>query len=101
PEADVARVLQALVVGDRVTARGTWLELAPHGILDLLTLHADIERALDPSPPLPGQEDCPSIPWLTAVQTCWIDALSINYRPRPCPPRWSRSCTRATGGCRS
>ena len=83
PEEDGARVLQALVVGGRVTLRGTWLLLAPSGILDLLSLHAQIERALDPSPPLPGQEDCPSIPWLTAVQTCWIDALSVNYRVRP------------------
>jgi hypothetical protein len=66
-----------------VRARASGLELTPSGILDLLALHAEIERALDPSPPLPEQEQCPSVPWLTAVQTCWIDALSINYRVDP------------------
>lgn len=66
-----------------VAARGSVLELAPAGIVALLGLNAEIARALDPSPPLPGQEDCPSIPWLTSVQTCWIDALSINYRVDP------------------
>jgi len=75
--------LSALVSSGRVSARATWLELTPAGILDLLALHAEIERALDPSPPLPEQEQCPSVPWLTAVQTCWIDALSINYRVDP------------------
>jgi len=75
--------LSALVSSGRVSARATWLELTPSGILDLLALHAEIERALDPSPPLPEQEQCPSVPWLTAVQTCWIDALSINYRVDP------------------
>ena len=77
------RMLSALVSSGRVRARATWLELTPSGILDLLALHAEIERALDPSPPLPEQEQCPSVPWLTAVQTCWIDALSINYRVDP------------------
>jgi len=79
-----SRELSALVTSGRVSAaRATWLELTPSGILDLLALHAEIERALDPSPPLPEQEQCPSVPWLTAVQTCWIDALSINYRVDP------------------
>ena len=78
-----SRELSALVSSGRVSARATWLELTPSGILDLLALHAAIERALDPSPPLPEQEQCPSVPWLTAVQTCWIDALSINYRVDP------------------
>ncbi len=80
---DAARVLEALVGSGNVSQRGSWLELAPPGIVSLLALHAEIERALDPSPAVPGQEDCPSIPWLTAVQTCWIDALSINYRVPP------------------
>jgi uncharacterized protein YqjF (DUF2071 family) len=78
------RVLAALVSSGGVRARSdAWLELTPSGILDLLALHAEIEHALDPSPPLPEQEQCPSVPWLTAVQTCWIDALSINYRVDP------------------
>jgi uncharacterized protein YqjF (DUF2071 family) len=81
--ADAARVLAALVDSGGVRSRESGLELTPSGILDLLALHAEIERALDPSPPLPEQEQCPSVPWLTAVQTCWIDALSINYRVDP------------------
>src|SRR5258708_14585503 len=80
PASDASRVLQALRDSGRVSARESRLELSPSGILALLELHAEIERALDPSPPLPEQEQCPSIPWLTAVQTCWIDALSLNYR---------------------
>jgi uncharacterized protein YqjF (DUF2071 family) len=80
---DATRVLGALTETDRVRERESWLELTPQGILALLEIHAEIERALDTSPPLPEQEHCPSIPWLTAVQTCWIDALSINYRVAP------------------
>jgi uncharacterized protein YqjF (DUF2071 family) len=77
---DASGVLQALRDSGRVIGGEGRLELSPSGILALLELHAEIERALDPSPPQPEQEQCPSIPWLTAVQTCWIDALSINYR---------------------
>jgi uncharacterized protein YqjF (DUF2071 family) len=39
---------------------------------------AAIERVLSP-----GEEDCPSLPFLTTVQTCWIDALSFNYAVSP------------------
>jgi len=82
-EADAARTLEALMAAGDVARREDRLGLAPTGVLTLLGLRADIERALDPSPPLPDEEDCPSIPWLTSVQTCWIDALSINYRVDP------------------
>jgi uncharacterized protein YqjF (DUF2071 family) len=77
---DAAREVQTLQDSGLVTARSSRLELTPSGIVVLLGLHTEIERALDPSPPLPEQEECPSVPWLTAVQTCWIEALSINYR---------------------
>jgi len=80
---DASAMLRALRDSGQVSARESWLELAPPGIIALLALHAEIEQALDPSPPLPEQEQCPSLPWLTAVQTCWIDALSINYRVQP------------------
>ena len=76
-------VLGLLLASGAVRARATVLDQTPSGILSLLALHAAIERALDPSPLLPDQEQCPSVPWLTAVQTCWIDALSINYRVDP------------------
>jgi uncharacterized protein YqjF (DUF2071 family) len=80
---DARQILDSLLASGAVRARSTFLDLTPSGILSLLALHAEIERALDPSPPLPEQEQCPSVPWLTAVQTCWIDALSINYRVDP------------------
>jgi len=62
----------------------------------LIDFHAAIEHALDPSPTTPGMEACPSVPWLTTVQTHWLDAVSLNYAvdvdavrtllPRPLEP---------------
>jgi uncharacterized protein YqjF (DUF2071 family) len=69
-------------------ARG-WIEgearltLTAAGIRGLLDWQSQLEAALDPSPRYAVQEDCPSIPWLTTVQTCWIDAVSINYAVDP------------------
>ena len=57
--------------------------LTPRGSVSLLEACAQIETALDNSPTSLGQEECPSIPWLTTVQTEWIDALSINYAVQP------------------
>jgi uncharacterized protein YqjF (DUF2071 family) len=59
------------------------LHLSPEAVASLLDAYAQLATALDPSPTTPGQEDCPTVPWLTAVQTAWIDALSINYAVRP------------------
>ncbi|MCU0657122.1 MAG: DUF2071 domain-containing protein [Polyangiaceae bacterium] len=63
--------------------RGGVFELAPAGARALLEIHAAIERALDPSPTTPGMEECPSIPWLTTVQTRWLDAVSLNVAVSP------------------
>ena len=41
------------------------------------------ERTRDVSPTTPGMEECPSIPWLTQVQTVWVEALSLNYAVKP------------------
>ncbi|WP_338866752.1 DUF2071 domain-containing protein [Myxococcus stipitatus] len=38
-----------------------------------------LARSQDPSPGSPGMDECPSIPWLTQVQTHWVEAVSINY----------------------
>ena len=69
--------------------------------------YATLERAQDVSPSSEDMEECPSVPWLTQVQTVWMEALSLNYAVDPaalsrgcCPRRWSRSCTGAPRGCR-
>lgn len=53
------------------------------GSASLLEACAEIERALDNSPTSASQEECPSIPWLTQVQTEWVDAVSLNYAVQP------------------
>jgi uncharacterized protein YqjF (DUF2071 family) len=83
-----AAELTRLVPGQKLRERG-WalgnerLTLTQAGITALLSMQAELEAALDPSPRYAVQEDCPSIPWLTTVQTCWIDAVSINYAVDP------------------
>jgi uncharacterized protein YqjF (DUF2071 family) len=76
-------VVDELIDEGHVTGPRDRLALSPSGIRALLDLYAEIEAALGGEATLPGQEECPSIPWLTAVRTCWIDALSINYRVPP------------------
>ena len=66
-----------------IAPRGRLLELTSAGIRALLEAQADIAAAVDPSPPSASREDCPSIPWLTAVHTVWVEALSINYAVAP------------------
>ncbi len=74
---------EALLDAGEITARGGTFELSAAGARALLEIHAAIERALDPSPTTPGMEECPSIPWLTTVQTCWVDAVSLNIAVAP------------------
>lgn len=78
-DAAVLRLLQA----GRIEGDGSWLSLTAEGSLALLQTCAEVERAIDNSPSSADQEDCPSIPWLTTVQTEWIDAVSINYAVEP------------------
>ncbi len=59
------------------------LELAPAGALALLDAWGQIEDALAVNPDDPQAEECPSVPWLVAVETEWIEALSFNYRVPP------------------
>lgn len=81
PEALAA--CQALLEAGEIAPRGGALGLEPAGAHALLEIHAAIQQALDPSPSTPGMEECPSIPWLTTVQTCWVDAVSINVAVSP------------------
>ena len=75
PAADAAAAMERLRRRGFVASGG----LAPPGAEALLDAYAEIAAALDPSPPAAGQEECPSLPWLTTVQTEWIEALSFNY----------------------
>ncbi|MCZ6572257.1 MAG: DUF2071 domain-containing protein [Planctomycetota bacterium] len=78
------------------------LRLTPGGIEALLELHARLEQSLDPSAPHAAHEGAQSIPWLTTVQTQWIDALSFNYAvpqealatllPAPLEPELHKGC---------
>jgi uncharacterized protein YqjF (DUF2071 family) len=99
---DAADAIDRLARRGEVAARGSLLELTSAGICSLLAAQADIAAALDPSPPSPSSEDCPSIPWLTSVQTVWVEALSLNYSvapealaailPPPLEPEIHRGC---------
>lgn len=66
-----------------VVSRRSGLELTASGLDAFVAATAAIDAALDPSPNAPGLDECPSLPWLTTVQTEWIDAVSINYAVDP------------------
>jgi uncharacterized protein YqjF (DUF2071 family) len=76
--ADAERALRELSAQGLVSAAGEHWELSAHGIGALLAAQAALEAALGPAP-----EECPSIPWLTAVRTCWVEAVSLNYAVDP------------------
>jgi len=59
------------------------LSLSPAGALALLDAWTEIEQALAINPPAADAESCPSVPWLTSIETEWIEALSFNYRAEP------------------
>jgi len=78
-ESDAARALETLQDRGDVAPRGPLMELTSRGIRALLEAHAALEAAVDTSPRSASHQDCPSIPWLTAVHTCWVEAVCINY----------------------
>ena len=80
---DAAAAIDSLQQRREIESRGRLLELTSAGIRALLDAQADIAAVVDPSPRSPSREDCPSIPWLTAVHTVWVEALSINYAVAP------------------
>lgn len=82
-EAAPAAALDALHERGCVRSHGGVFRLTPRGLERLLALHAELERAVDPSAGGPEHEPARSIPWLTTVRTCWIDALSLNYAVPP------------------
>ncbi len=80
---DAEDLLDRLLDRSWLEARGGDLRLAPAGALALLDAWTEIEAALAINPPSPDAESCPSVPWLTSVETEWIEALSFNYRVEP------------------
>jgi uncharacterized protein YqjF (DUF2071 family) len=78
-----AGCLEALRLGGLLKEHAGILQLTPAGVVALLDAYTSLSAALDPSPSSAIQENCPTVPWLTAVQTAWIDALSINYAVEP------------------
>lgn len=59
--------------------RGAW-RMTDAGWDALIDGYAELEEGVaDPA----GSTECPSVPWLTTVQTEWIEALSINYSVDP------------------
>jgi len=77
--AELARDLATAAAEGLVARDGPRWRLAPRGIDHLLVLHAEIDRALAEAPRADTDVDCPSVPWLTQVQTEWIEAVSLNY----------------------
>jgi uncharacterized protein YqjF (DUF2071 family) len=75
----VGAALDALLCRGQLRRHGELFRLSSAGIDALLRMHAGLERAIDPSAPRPADEFAQSVPWLTTVRTCWIDALSFNY----------------------
>lgn len=78
---DVEAARTSLLVRGSVTERGGVLDLTPVGVRALLDTHAALEAAIEPHSL--GEEECPSLPWLTTVRTCWMEAVSINYAVDP------------------
>jgi uncharacterized protein YqjF (DUF2071 family) len=82
--AAIARgAIERLLARGEIATADPGLSLTTPGSIALLDAYAALEAALDNSPSAPDQEACPSIPWLTQVQTEWIEAISINYAVDP------------------
>ena len=83
PANQIDNVIEQLQREGRLRSTPTGLELTSSGVIELLNLHVQIQQALDPSDAPVTAESCPSVPWLTTVQTVWLDAISLNYAVDP------------------
>lgn len=59
------------------------LALTETGAAALLDVYGEIAAALAAGEGDPSYEACPSVPWLTTVQTEWIEAISLNFAVDP------------------
>ncbi|QSQ27113.1 DUF2071 domain-containing protein [Pyxidicoccus parkwayensis] len=78
-----SELIQGLASAGLVRAEGELYSLTPEGHQALRDAEAALAGAHDPSPTTLGMEECPSVPWLTQVQTHWVEAVSINYAVEP------------------
>jgi uncharacterized protein YqjF (DUF2071 family) len=78
-----AQVLGGLLGRGLVVEQAGALQPTAGGHAALREVQAMLERAQDVSPSTTGMEECPSVPWLTQVQTVWVEALSLNYAVSP------------------
>lgn len=76
-------LLDRLIERQWLDRDGDKLRLSAAGAAALLDAWAEIEGALAINPPPVDGESCPSVPWLTLVETEWIEALSFNFRVPP------------------
>ena len=79
---DAEQALAECLAAGWIATEDTLVRMTSEGGGSLLVGCARLEAALDNSPTTAAQTECPSIPWLTTVQTEWIEALSINYAVR-------------------
>lgn len=83
PRVAVAAALRALGKRGMLVEEDGFYMATPLGHAALRETYATLERAQDLSPSSEDMEECPSVPWLTQVQTVWAEALSLNYAVDP------------------
>ncbi len=81
--AEVESAIVALTSSGKIREMRGCLEISDSGVAAFLAWHAAVTGLEDPWHDDPDFEICPSIPLLTAVQTEWIEAISLNYRVEP------------------
>jgi hypothetical protein len=80
---DAAAALEGLRRRALVDVAPDGVALNPAGVEELRRVSEAIARALDNSPTTRAQEECPSVPLLTTVETEWVEAVSVNYAVEP------------------
>ncbi|MCP3102838.1 DUF2071 domain-containing protein [Myxococcus sp. K15C18031901] len=74
-----SEALRALVSAGHARQERRFWRPTPSGHQALREAHAALTQRFDVSPSTPDMEECPSVPWLTQVQTHWVEAVSLNY----------------------
>lgn len=75
----VDALLAGALAGGEIELVSDGLALSQRGAAALLEVYGEIATALAAADGDPSFETCPSVPWLTTVQTEWIEAISLNY----------------------
>lgn len=77
---DVEGAVKTLAADGKIRQERGRLEVTDAGVSTFLAWHAVVTGVEDPWHDHPDFETCPSVPFLTTVQTEWIEAISLNYR---------------------